>query len=82
MNILYDSYTLFMCVFIIFMGMCVCFYEIMRTKCVQKPMEAKRALDLLELELAMVVSYCIGGGNSTQVLCKRSKYSRLLSSSP
>ena len=39
----------------------------------------KRALEPLELELWMVVSYHGGAGNGTQIIPKNSKYSYLLS---
>ena len=35
----------------------------------------KRALDLLELELQMVVNCYVDAGNGTWVICKSSKYS-------
>ena len=39
----------------------------------------KKASDPLELELWMFINHHIGVGNKTQVLCKRNKYSLLLS---
>lgn len=43
------------------------------------PLETKRNIGTLELELQMIVSNHIGAGNWTQVLCKSSQCSPLLS---
>ena len=39
------------------------------------PVEAEEGVRSLELELEMAVSYSVGAGNQTQILCKSSKCS-------
>ena len=58
--------------------LCVCFVRISVCVCGSQ----KRALDLLELELQMIVSYHVCAGYRTLVLWKSSQCSYLLSLQP
>ena len=68
---------------------CVCvsiFFSVYACLCTGTLRGRKKVLDPLELELQVVVNWLImwamGAGNRTQVFCKSSKYSELMSLAP
>jgi hypothetical protein len=63
-------------------GVCgyVCMYVCIYTRCMHGTCGGqKRKLDPLKLELLIVVSHHVSSEAWTQILCKTSKYSKLLS---
>lgn len=65
-----DVFSVVLCVRVICLHLCLCI--------VGKPGACggqEKGSDLPELELRMIVSFCVGTGNRTLVLCKCSKFS-------
>lgn len=62
--------------FLLYLNVLACMYVCMSTGCVCHGCGGqKKVLDPLKLKLSMIVSYHVGAGYQTMILCKKSKSS-------